>query len=205
VRIAPLAPPYPADVQAQFDQLPLSWQPPLEHFTVLARDPRLLRAYRQGSVAYLNPSHLSIRQREVFLLRVTGRCRNAFEWCLRVHYFADEAAVNESQLHASVYANADDACWQAGDRVLVRLADDFMTPPRSAMRSGPRRARYFRKKRCSSSSCWPAITAPMRMCRLLCRCRSIRASSGHFPRRKTILHGRAVLSALRDRVARATI
>src|SRR5206468_178759 len=77
MRIAPLAPPYPADVQAQFDQLPPSWQPPFEHFTVLARDPRLLRAYRQGSVAYLNPSHLSLRQREVFLLRVTGRCRNA--------------------------------------------------------------------------------------------------------------------------------
>jgi alkylhydroperoxidase family enzyme len=125
MRIAPLAPPYPAAVQAQFDQLPPSWQPPFEHFTVLARDPRLLRAYRQGSVAYLNPSHLSIRQREVFLLRVTGRCRNAFEWCLRVHYFAEEAAVNESQLHASVYGNADDPCWQAGDRVLVRLADEL--------------------------------------------------------------------------------
>jgi hypothetical protein len=44
MRIAPLTPPYPADVQAQFDQLPPSWQPPFQHFTVLARDPRLLRA-----------------------------------------------------------------------------------------------------------------------------------------------------------------
>jgi alkylhydroperoxidase family enzyme len=125
MRIAPLTPPYPADVQAQFDQLPPSWQPPFQHFTVLARDPRLLRAYRQGSVAYLDPSHLSIRQREVFLLRVTGRCRNAFEWCLRVHYFADEAGVTESQLRASVFGTADDAYWETGDRVLVRLADEL--------------------------------------------------------------------------------
>ena len=125
MRIAPLAPPFPADVQAQFDQLPPSWLPPFVHFTVLARDPRLLRAYRQGSVAYLDPSYLSVRQREVFLLRVTGRCRNAFEWCLRVHYFADEAGLNEQQLHASVFGNATDACWTTGDRVLIRLADEL--------------------------------------------------------------------------------
>jgi hypothetical protein len=58
-------------------------------------------------------------------LRVTGRCRNAFEWCLRVHYFADEAGVTESQLRASVFGTADDACWETGDRVLVRLADEL--------------------------------------------------------------------------------
>ena len=125
MRIDPLPPPYSAEVQAQFDQLPASWQPPFEHFTILARDPRLLNAYRLGSVAYLQPSHLSIRQREVFLLRVTGRCRNAFEWCLRVHYFADQAGMTENQLRASVYGNADDACWEAGDRVLIRLADEL--------------------------------------------------------------------------------
>jgi alkylhydroperoxidase family enzyme len=125
MRIDPLTPPYSAEVQAQFDQLPAAWQPPFEHFTVLARDPRLLRAYRLGSVAYLEPSHLSIRQREVFLLRVTGRCRNAFEWCLRVHYFADGAGMTEAQLHASVYGCADDACWETGDRVLIRLADEL--------------------------------------------------------------------------------
>lgn len=125
MRIAPLTPPYSADVQAQFDQLPPSWQPKFEHFTILARDPRLLRAYRQGSVAYLEPSHLSIRQREVFLLRVTGRCRNAFEWCLRVHYFADDAGMTEPQLRASVYGSAEDACWATGDHVLIHLADEL--------------------------------------------------------------------------------
>jgi alkylhydroperoxidase family enzyme len=125
MRIDPLTPPYSAEVQAQFDQLPPSWQPPFAHFAVLARDPRLLRAYRQGSVAYLEPSHLSIRQREVLLLRVTGRCRNEFEWCLRVHYFADDAGMTEAQLRASVYGNDSDACWEPGDRVLIRLADEL--------------------------------------------------------------------------------
>ena len=125
MRIEPLPPPYAAEVQSQLDQLPASWQPPFQHFTILARDPRLLRAYRLGSVAYLEPSHLTIRQREVFLLRVTGRCRNAFEWCLRAHYFADEAGMTDEQLHASVHGTADDACWQSADRVLIRLADEL--------------------------------------------------------------------------------
>jgi alkylhydroperoxidase family enzyme len=125
MRIDPLTPPFSAEVQAQFDQLPPSWQPPFEHFKILARDPRLLRAYRQGSVAYLEPSHLTVRQREVFLLRVTGRCRNAFEWCLRVHYFADQAGITEPQLHASAHGGTDDACWETGDRVLIRLADEL--------------------------------------------------------------------------------
>lgn len=125
MRIAPLAPPYTAEVQAQLDQLPSSWQPPFKHFTILARDPRLLRAYRLGSVAYLEPSHITLRQREVFLLRVTGRCRNAFEWCLRAHYFADEAGLSETQLRASVHGQADDDCWEAADRVLIRLADEL--------------------------------------------------------------------------------
>jgi hypothetical protein len=61
----------------------------------------------------------------VFLLRVTGRCRNAFEWCLRAHYFAEEAGMNDDQLDASVHGTADDSCWEAEDRVLIRLADEL--------------------------------------------------------------------------------
>jgi hypothetical protein len=125
MRLDPIAPPYSGDVQEQFARLPAAWRPPFKHFTILARDPRLLRAYRLGSVAYLEPSHLTLRQREVFLLRVTGRCRNAFEWTLRVHYFADQARIGEAQLHASVFGKADDACWEPRDDVLIRLADEL--------------------------------------------------------------------------------
>jgi len=91
----------------------------------LGRDPRLLRAYRLGSVAYLDPSHITLRQREVLLLRVTGRCQNAFEWTLRVHYFAEGAVLTEAQLRASVHGSAGDSCWASGDHILIRLADEL--------------------------------------------------------------------------------
>lgn len=125
MRLDLLSPPYAANVQALFDRLPANWAPPFLHFTILARDPRLLRAYLQGGVGYLNPSHVTLRQREVFLLRVTGRCGNAFEWTLRVHYFADEAGLSEAQLYASVHGDAHDPCWAPRDGVLIGLADEL--------------------------------------------------------------------------------
>jgi hypothetical protein len=124
MRMEPLAPPYASEVQAVLDRLPVDWAPPFVHYTILARDPRLLSAYLQ-SVAYISPSHLTVHQREVFLLRVCGRCRNAFEWCLRAHYFADAAGLTEAELHASVHGDARGAMWTSNDRLLLRLADEL--------------------------------------------------------------------------------
>jgi hypothetical protein len=125
MRMQPVSPPYAAEVQKLLDGLPASWAPPFLHFRILARDPRLLARYLRGAVSYLQPSHLTLRQREVFLLRVTGRCRCAFEWTLRAHYFAEEADLTAAQLRASVLGEAADPCWTGGEAVLVRLADEL--------------------------------------------------------------------------------
>jgi alkylhydroperoxidase family enzyme len=125
MRIAPVHSPFTPKVQALFDRLPADWSPPFQLFTVLARDERLLLRFTGSSVSYLQPSHVTLRQREVLLLRVTARCRCAYEWGMRVHYFAKEAGLGEEQVYASVYGDADDACWLADDKVLVRLADEL--------------------------------------------------------------------------------
>jgi alkylhydroperoxidase family enzyme len=125
MRIAPVSPPFAPNVQALFDRLPAAWSPPFKLFTALARDERLLLRITGSSVSYLQPSHVTVRQREVLLLRVTARCRCAYEWGMRVHYFAEEAGLNEAQVYASVHGDADDAGWQPNDKVLVRLADEL--------------------------------------------------------------------------------
>jgi len=125
LRIAPVSPPFAPNVQALFDRLPASWSPPFKLFTVLARDERLLLRFTGSAVSYLQPSHVTVRQREVLLLRVTARCRCAYEWGMRVHYFAKEADLSEAQVYASVYGDADDACWQPHDKLLVQLADEL--------------------------------------------------------------------------------
>jgi alkylhydroperoxidase family enzyme len=125
LRIAPVSPPFAPNVQALFDRLPASWSPPFQLFTVLARDERLLLRFTGSAVSYLEPSHVTVRQREVLLLRVTARARCAYEWGMRVHYFAEEAGLSEAQLYASVYGDADDGSWQPDDRLLVQLADEL--------------------------------------------------------------------------------
>jgi len=119
MRIAPVTAPFSPNVQALFDRLPASWSPPFKLFTVLARDERLLLRFTGSAVSYLEPSHVTVRQREVLLLRVTARCRCANEWDMRVHYFAAEAGLCEAQVYASVHGEADDASWQPDDTVLV--------------------------------------------------------------------------------------
>ncbi|VIO72360.1 hypothetical protein CI1B_40040 [Bradyrhizobium ivorense] len=125
MRIEPIGPPYAPDVQALFDRLPASWLPPFKLFTVLARDERLLLRWTRAAVSYLEPSHVTVRQREVLLLRVTGRCRCAYEWGMRVHYFAKEAGLTDDQVYATVYGDHSDPGWSATDRLLIRLADEL--------------------------------------------------------------------------------
>ena len=74
MRISPANQPYSPTVQALFDRLPQSWSPPFKLFTVLARDERLLKRFMNASTSYLQPSYVTVRQREALLRRVTARC-----------------------------------------------------------------------------------------------------------------------------------
>jgi alkylhydroperoxidase family enzyme len=124
-RIEPAQPPYAPEVQASFDRMPKDWRPTFQLFTTLARDPRLYLGFVRGAVTYLPGSKLNIRQREVFLLRVTARAACPYEWSLRVHYFAEAAGLGDKQTHASVHGAADDAVWTPEESLLVRLADEL--------------------------------------------------------------------------------
>jgi alkylhydroperoxidase family enzyme len=124
-RIPPATPPYDELALKMFERLPKEWDPPFMMFRVLARDPRLLQRYINGAASYLEPNHVTIRQREVFLLRVTGLCRCEYEWGLRVHFFAEIAGLSEDQIQATVQASADTPTWTDEDRLLLRLAEEL--------------------------------------------------------------------------------
>jgi alkylhydroperoxidase family enzyme len=44
---------------------------------------------------------------------------------MRVHYFAGEAELTAAQVSATVHGDADSACWDANDALLIRLADEL--------------------------------------------------------------------------------
>ena len=124
-RISPAQPPYDERTLRTFDRLPKDWGEPFLMFRVLARDSRLLERYINGAAAYIDPSHITVRQREVFLLRVTGLCRCAYEWNMRVHYFAAAAGLSDAQVRATAMNSASRDDWTDEDRLLLALAEEL--------------------------------------------------------------------------------
>ena len=75
-RIAPIEPPYPADVQASFDVL-MRGAPPLLLFRTVARNPRVLQRMMAGGL--LDRGSISLRSRELMILRTCARCVAEYE------------------------------------------------------------------------------------------------------------------------------
>lgn len=120
-RITPLAPPYAPDIQASFDKIMPKGMPPLALFATLARDPRLWEKFRAG--ALLDQGHLTLRQREIVIHRVTALCGAEYEWGVHAVFFAGRARLNADQLRSTVHGDAEDPCWAGEDRPLIRACD----------------------------------------------------------------------------------
>jgi alkylhydroperoxidase family enzyme len=99
--------------------------PPFRYFTTLAHHPTLLERVVGGAPSYLPDSHLSVRQREILLLRVTARCGCEYEWGMRVHYFAVNAQLTSAEIAATVHGDAKSSCWEQPEAMLIRLADEL--------------------------------------------------------------------------------
>jgi alkylhydroperoxidase family enzyme len=119
-RIAPLQPPYPPDMQAGFDRV-MAGQPPLTLFRVVARNPRVLSRLFAGGL--LDRGSVSLRQRELMILRTTARCGAEYEWGVHVAAYGAKARWTDAELRASVHGDARDGCWQPDEALIVRLAD----------------------------------------------------------------------------------
>jgi alkylhydroperoxidase family enzyme len=97
--------------------------PPLLLFTTMARDRRLFFKFFNSGL--LNRGHLTVRQREIVIDRVTASCGAEYEWGVHVATFAHRAGLTEEQIASLTTGGADDACWDEQDRVLIRLCDSL--------------------------------------------------------------------------------
>ena len=119
-RIGPIDPPYPPEVQAEFDKL-MRGAPPLALFRTVARNPRVLQRMMAGSL--LDRGSISLRSRELMILRVCARCGAEYEWGVHVAAFGPKAQWTPAQLHSTVHGSADDGCWSSEDRLVILVAD----------------------------------------------------------------------------------
>jgi alkylhydroperoxidase family enzyme len=121
-RIEPLAPPFPPDLQQRFDAV-MNGKPPLVLFTTIARDTRLREKFFGASL--LDRGHLTLRQREIVIDRVTALCGSEYEWGVHVAIFGDKAKLDSNQLDSLVHGGPEDDCWTEDERVLLRLCDEL--------------------------------------------------------------------------------
>ena len=121
-RIAPLDPPYPDDLQAAFDTI-MHGAPPLALFRTVARNPRVLKRMLAGGL--LDRGSISLRSRELMILRTCVRCGAEYEWGVHIATFGAKAQWTPEQTRSTVHGSADDACWSAEDRLVIRLADQL--------------------------------------------------------------------------------
>ena len=120
VRIAPAPPPLEPDMQEAVDGI-MRGAPPLVLFTTMARDRRLFFKFFNSGL--LDRGHLTIRQREIIIDRVTATCGAEYEWGVHIAAYAAKAGLTEAQIASLVIGGPDDDCWADEDRVLIRLCD----------------------------------------------------------------------------------
>ncbi len=122
-RVAPAEPPYAPHIQARFDAIMPPGVPPLLLFRVLAKDDRLYERFAGGGL--LDRGHLSLREREIVIHRVTARCGSRYEWGVHAAFFAGRAGFDDVQLASLAHGTGADACWTGPERALIDVADSL--------------------------------------------------------------------------------
>jgi len=67
---------------------------------------------------------LSLRHRELLILRTTARCGAEYEWGVHVQVFSAKAGLTGEQVRSVTAGHPDDPCWtDPADRAVLRAAD----------------------------------------------------------------------------------
>jgi len=120
-RIAPLDPPYAPEIQGEFDTL-MRGAPPLLLFRAVARNPRVLARMMAGGL--LDRGSISLRLRELMILRTTALCGAEYEWGVHLAVYGAKAQWRPEELEASVREDgAARPCWNREEALVMRLAD----------------------------------------------------------------------------------
>jgi alkylhydroperoxidase family enzyme len=122
-RIVPAQPPYAEKIQACFNRLQPKGIAPLALFTTLARDQRLFERLMNG--APLDVVHLTLRQREIVIDRVTALCGSEYEWGVHIAFFARRVGLSDEQIASTAKAGGADPVWSEQERLLLSTCDQL--------------------------------------------------------------------------------
>jgi alkylhydroperoxidase family enzyme len=121
--LKPIAEPYAADVIDAFKSYPQRDGYIIGLFRVFANS---LRHLRKGFVNLLDrDSPLSMREREIVILRISANNRCEYEWGVHVAAFGDHAGFTPAQIEATASLDYTAPCWNARESLLIQALDEL--------------------------------------------------------------------------------
>lgn len=119
-RIQPLDAPYPNDVSATFERLMPPGMDPLRLFRTVAHNPRVLQRMHRGGL--LDAGSLSVRQRELTILRTCALCGAEYEWGVHVAIFGGQAGLDETAWRAT-WERPSSSTWSDDELLIFELCE----------------------------------------------------------------------------------
>jgi len=120
-RLAPLTAPFPTEAAAVLEKMTFGMPQPLALFRTIAYNPRVLDRIRLGGL--LDKGSLSLRQRELMILRICALCGAEYEWGVHVKIFQPHTGMSDAQIAATVYGQPDDPLWQEDENAILAMGD----------------------------------------------------------------------------------
>jgi alkylhydroperoxidase family enzyme len=124
-RIPALEPPFTPDVAAQLATMMPAGVPPIGLFRTFAKNlPMTMAMSNWGRYELGRDLTLTLREREVVILRTCARCGCEYEWGVHVMVFADRAGLTPAEVTSLTCGSPDDPSWTAGrEATLIRMVD----------------------------------------------------------------------------------
>jgi 4-carboxymuconolactone decarboxylase len=127
-RIPPLEPPYAPEIEAAL----VKWMPPgaavepIRLFRTLVVHEELASRMRPLGAGILGgAAKIPAPLREVMIHRTSALTGAEYEWGVHVMAFGKPLGFSDEQLHSTVHGSWDDACWDAEQSTVFRLADEL--------------------------------------------------------------------------------
>lgn len=122
-RLKPLETPYPQEVSDILASMMPPGAEPIALFRTVAHSPKMLAKLRASSM--LGKASLTLRQREILILRTTAYCGAEYEWGVHVNFFAERVGFTRREVAAVSFATPEASQLEESEKVLLQLIDDL--------------------------------------------------------------------------------
>jgi alkylhydroperoxidase family enzyme len=122
-QLAPIKEPFPDEVIEEFKRYPQRDGYIIGLFRVFANS---LRHLRKGFVNLLDKdSPLTMREREIVILRISANNHCEYEWGVHVNAFGSHVGFTDEHIVATVNADHRAQCWTEKESLLIQALDQL--------------------------------------------------------------------------------